>query len=190
MAFMVLIIGVIVLIVAIRGTYGDLAAYLIADIPGYMRWALAIVAICSLGYAPKMQTFSRGLLALVGIVILLTQWNNMAAGLANFRAAVAGETGQGAVAPDTTSGSAIQPIQNTNYQLAQAAVTGTATQVASNAALSGNVNAYGTGATGPSVTPTAPYDPANYAALGSSLLNVATVGSSLVNMASGFGGIA
>jgi len=65
------IIGIVLVIVAIRGTEGDLFTLLTGDAAGWFKWAAAIVAVGALGYIPKLEAPSRVLLALVLIVIVL-----------------------------------------------------------------------------------------------------------------------
>lgn len=64
-------IGIALLVTAIRGTQGDLFTLLKADVPGWGKWAAAIVAVGALGYIPKFEGPARALLALVLIVIVL-----------------------------------------------------------------------------------------------------------------------
>lgn len=71
MPLLLLIIGVLLLVSAIRGTENDLFSLLESDIPAYGKWAGAIVGIGLLGYIPDMKTPSRLLLAIIVFVILV-----------------------------------------------------------------------------------------------------------------------
>jgi hypothetical protein len=86
MPFALLAIGVIIVIVAFHNTFGQLAVELEHDIPGYFVWAIAIVAILGLGYIPALRTPSRWLLALVAVVLLLTNYQQFIAGFESFAA--------------------------------------------------------------------------------------------------------
>ena len=81
MPFLLLLIGALLFIVAYQSTHGDLATYLKQDVPPFMRWAAAIAAIGALGWVPGMRDASRWLLALVLVVIVLTNYKQMLAGL-------------------------------------------------------------------------------------------------------------
>jgi len=66
------IIGIALLVSAIRGTQGDLFALLSQDVLGWLKWAAAIVAVGALGYIPHFEGPSRVLLALVLIVLVIS----------------------------------------------------------------------------------------------------------------------
>lgn len=73
MPFLIIIVGLILIVTAVRGTTGDLASNLSQDISsGFVRWLAAIVVIGAIGYVPALERPSRYLLALVAIVIMLT----------------------------------------------------------------------------------------------------------------------
>lgn len=65
------IIGIALLVSAIRGTQGDLFSLLSQDVLGWAKWAAAIVAVGALGYIPHFEGPSRVLLALVLIVLVV-----------------------------------------------------------------------------------------------------------------------
>jgi hypothetical protein len=81
MPFIFLLIGAVLLVAAIRNTHGDLGTALTNDVPGFFRWALAILVIGGLGFVPGMRPISRWLLALVIVVIVLTNYQRALAGL-------------------------------------------------------------------------------------------------------------
>lgn len=73
MPFLIVIVGLILIVSAIRGTTGDLATDLATDVSGgFLKWLAAVIAIGALGYVPGLKEPSRYLLALVALVILLT----------------------------------------------------------------------------------------------------------------------
>ncbi len=99
MILVVLLIGIILVVVAIRNTQGALFSALAADVPAYIVWAAAIIALGAIGWIPGLKPVSRGLLALVLVVIVL---QNYQAILAGFQA----------VASPPSSGSSASAVQS------------------------------------------------------------------------------
>lgn len=93
MILVALFVGVVLIVAAIRNSQGALFTALGTDVPGYVVWAAALVAVGAVGYAPGLKPVSRGLLALVLIVIIL---NNYSAILAGFQAVAVAGGGAGA----------------------------------------------------------------------------------------------
>lgn len=93
MAFALLAIGAILLVAALRGTQGTLASALTTDIPGYAKWALAIVLIGAIGFIPNMRPISRALLALVLVVIVLHNYRTILSGLTSAGSDIGGSIG-------------------------------------------------------------------------------------------------
>jgi predicted membrane protein len=121
----ILIIGALLLITAFNNSFGTLTTALETDIPGYFVWAVAIAAIMGVGYIPGMRTPSRYLLALVLMVILLTNYTQIFAGFTSFASSGATTTaGTGGTATPTASYSA------TNAPAAAATTTTTAATTA------------------------------------------------------------
>lgn len=74
MAFALLIIGIFLLVSAVKGTQGDLFNLIQVDFQGqgnFVYWFVAILAIGALGYIPKLKPISVGLLTLVIAVLVL-----------------------------------------------------------------------------------------------------------------------
>jgi hypothetical protein len=80
MPFVLVIIGAILIIAAVRNTHGELAAALETDIPGYAKWAAALFGVGAIGWIPGFQGISRMLLALVVVVLVLTNYRQILAG--------------------------------------------------------------------------------------------------------------
>lgn len=145
MPFMFLLIGAVILIAAVRNTQGDLGAAVTADVPGYFKWALAIVAVGGLGFVPGMRPISRALLALVLVVIVLTNYKQFFAGFTNLT-----------TSPPTGGPAVASPAQAyvadpNNPQITQGQITGTSQPA--------NANAFA----GPVVTsPFGAFDPAAF----------------------------
>jgi hypothetical protein len=91
-----LFIGVILVVVAIKGNGGSLFSALGQDVPAFVVWGSAVVALGAIGFVPGLKPISRGLLALLIIVIILRDYQSIIAGL---KGGIAGQT----AAPATTS---------------------------------------------------------------------------------------
>jgi len=76
----VLGIGIILLVAAIRNTYGSLFAALGIDVPHFVTWGAAIVALGAIGFIPGLKPVSRGLLALVIVVLVFQNYTNILKG--------------------------------------------------------------------------------------------------------------
>lgn len=80
MPFILILIGAALLIAAVRNTQGDLANALASDVPPFLKWALALVGVSALGWIPGVKIPDRYLLALVIVVIVLTNYRQILAG--------------------------------------------------------------------------------------------------------------
>lgn len=86
MAFVLILIGLVLVVSAYQGTQSQLGADLKQDIPPFAVWALAIAAVGGLGFIPGMKVISRYLIALVLVVLVLRNYVNITNG---FKTAVA-----------------------------------------------------------------------------------------------------
>jgi hypothetical protein len=98
MPIALILIGGVLIVVAFQNTMGQLAKELMADIPGFFVWIVAIAAILGLGYVPGLKTPSRILLGLVAVVIVLTNYKQIVGGFQKF--AGSGGKQEGSDAPD------------------------------------------------------------------------------------------
>jgi type IV secretory pathway VirB2 component (pilin) len=76
MPFVFLVVGIVFVASGVRGTSQDLLNLLTNDLKGpnnFIYWVLAIAAIGGLGYVADLRSFSRALLALVLIVLILAE---------------------------------------------------------------------------------------------------------------------
>lgn len=96
MPFAILLIGAILIVVAFNNSFSALATELETDVPGYFKWAAAIVAILALGYIPGLKTPSRWLLGLVLVVVLLKNYSTILSGFQTFLTSGGTATGAGA----------------------------------------------------------------------------------------------
>lgn len=80
MILVALFIGAILIVAAIRNSQGALFAALYQDVPGYVIWAAAIFAVGAVGFIPGLKPVSRGLLALVIVVIVMNNYQKILAG--------------------------------------------------------------------------------------------------------------
>lgn len=75
MPIALIVIGLILLIVTVRGTAGEFMALLRSDFSGqgnFLQWFVAIILIGSLGYVKTLRPLSGPFLALLIIVLLLS----------------------------------------------------------------------------------------------------------------------
>ena len=76
MAFALLIIGITLVVAAVRGTHTDLIGLVIGDFTGpgnFLFWIIAIIAVGSIGYVKTLKPISIGLLAVVLLALFLTR---------------------------------------------------------------------------------------------------------------------
>ncbi len=76
MPFVFIIAGVILIVAGVREKSQDLTKLLHDDLIGphnYFYWVLAILAIGALGYVQDLRTFSRALMSLILVVLILTE---------------------------------------------------------------------------------------------------------------------
>jgi len=83
MVLVLLAIGAILIVAAFRNSQGSLFAALYQDIPAFVTWAAAIFAIGAVGFIPGLKPISRGLLALILVVIVLRNYKQILAGFEN-----------------------------------------------------------------------------------------------------------
>lgn len=111
MILVALLIGAILVVASIRGTQGVLFSALATDVPGYVVWAAAIVALGAIGFVPELKPISRGLLILVVIVIVLRNYQQIIAGFQGSikSAETAPSSGEAASGAPVTSGLSSSP---------------------------------------------------------------------------------
>lgn len=72
MPALLLFVGLILIVAAVRNTVGSLAGQLGDDLgAGYLKWAGAIGIVGALGYIDVLRIPSRWLLGLIGVVLFL-----------------------------------------------------------------------------------------------------------------------
>jgi hypothetical protein len=83
MPFVFAIVGIVFLIAGVRSTSGELLALLKGDLLGeqnFVYWIVSILLIGSLGYIDSFRGFSRALLVLLLIVLILAEDKKSGAG--------------------------------------------------------------------------------------------------------------
>lgn len=83
MPVFLLIIALVLIVAAIRNTQGSLFSALMTDVPGFFVWGAAIFALAAIGWVPGLKPVSRGLLALVLMVIVLENYKNVVSSFTN-----------------------------------------------------------------------------------------------------------
>lgn len=83
MPFVFAFIGVVFLIAGVRGTSEDLLTLLKGDVTGdnnFVYWIISIGILGALGYVDSLRPLSRALLALVLVVLVLSEGKKTAGG--------------------------------------------------------------------------------------------------------------
>lgn len=112
MPALILLVGVVLVVAAIRDTHSTLFAALGQDVPAFTVWAAAVVAIAVIGFVPGLRTVSRGLLALVLVVLVLNNYRQIIAGLsgANKALTAGGQTSQGSEQSSGSGGPSLSTL--------------------------------------------------------------------------------
>jgi len=112
MILVVLLIGVVLIVSALRNTQGALFSALATDVPQYITWAAAIIALGVIGWIPGLKPISRGLLALVLLVIILRNYQGIITGVKAVASApqTNGTQGSNASNPLTGSNTVFTPL--------------------------------------------------------------------------------
>lgn len=73
MALAFILVGLAIIVVAIRNTYADLGSALAQDMftGQFWEWIVALLIIAAIGYVPYLRTPSRWLLALLIVVFII-----------------------------------------------------------------------------------------------------------------------
>lgn len=83
MVLFALLIGVVLIVAAIRNSHSTLFTAIATDVPQFVVWGAAIVAVGAVGFIPGMKPVSRGLLALILVVLILQNYKSMIKGFEN-----------------------------------------------------------------------------------------------------------
>ena len=75
-----LIFAMLLIVTGVRGTYRDLFNALGQDLPPFMIWAAAIIGVGAVGFVPGLKPVSRGLLALVIVVLVINNYDKILKG--------------------------------------------------------------------------------------------------------------
>jgi hypothetical protein len=87
MPFALLIVGLILLVSAVRDSQDDLFTLVKGDFSGqgnFVFWVVSLLVIGGLGYIPKLKPISDGFLVLVLLVLFLTKGNPKQPGSGGF----------------------------------------------------------------------------------------------------------
>ena len=148
MPFILVLIGGVLVVAAFRNTQGNLATALEADVPGFFEWFLALAVIGGLGFVPGLKVPSRMLLALVLVVLVVTNYTRIFSGFST----LATSPPQAGTGPASQPSPAAAYVANpANPQITSAEISGTST---------GNINAASQTAT--VTSPLGAFDPAAY----------------------------
>lgn len=154
MPFILILVAGLLIMAAYNNSAGSLMTELETDVPGFVKWFLAISAVGALGWVPGMEKISRMLLGLVLLVLFLSNYQQIFQGFQSVGSA--GTSANTATNPDP----AAAYIANPNApSITQAEISGTA---ATSSAQTVNINAAGQVAT--TASPFGAFDPGNFLA--------------------------
>lgn len=108
MPFALIIVAAVLIVVAFNNTQGGLGSALAQDVPGYLKWAGAIALVGAIGFVPGMRTPSRWLLGLIGLVLVLSNYQKIADGLNQLASA---EGGGSSSQPNTAASAGVTYAQ-------------------------------------------------------------------------------
>lgn len=80
MILVLVLIGAVLIVAALRDTQGDLFAALGQDVPDFGTWAFALIGLGLIGFIPGFKPVSRGLIALVIVVLIINNYETIAKG--------------------------------------------------------------------------------------------------------------
>ena len=83
MPFAFALVGIVLLVSGVRGSSAELVGLVKDDLTGdnnFVYWIVAVGALGALGYIDSLRTFSRALLALVFVVLVLTEGKKAGSG--------------------------------------------------------------------------------------------------------------
>lgn len=83
MPIVALLIGVILVVAAVRNSQDALFSALATDAPKFVVWAAAIFAVGAIGFIPGLRPVSRLLLALVVVVLVVNNYQAIVNGFTN-----------------------------------------------------------------------------------------------------------
>lgn len=81
MPFLLLAIGGVLALVAIRGTHAQLGAALEQDMPRFFIWGAALGLVGAVGFVPGMRRPSMWLLGLVVLVLVVSHYKQLFGGV-------------------------------------------------------------------------------------------------------------
>lgn len=114
MGIVALAIGIILIVSAVRNSQGALFTALETDVPKFVIWAAAILAVGAIGVIPGLKPVSRWLLALVIVVIVVNNYQRLVNGFQNAvanapKSDAPGNTSSGANGTYSATGNATAP---------------------------------------------------------------------------------
>ena len=110
MGLIALFLGIVLIVSAVRNSQGELFSALEQDVPKFVIWAAAILAVGAIGAIPGLKGPSRLLLALIVTVLIVNNYQKLITGFQNAwqkpPAPVTAQTGSGASADSQATGAA------------------------------------------------------------------------------------
>lgn len=83
MSLIALFLAILLIVAAVRNSQGALFTALETDVPKFVIWAAAIIAVGAIGAIPGLKPSSRWLLALVIVVLIVNNYQKLVTGFQN-----------------------------------------------------------------------------------------------------------
>lgn len=109
MAFVLVVVGLLMIVTGARGTYAQFGSQVAGDFTGdhnFLYWIAAIGGVGALGYIDALRTFSRYFMALILVVLILANGGFFAKLTAALKSGPIAPEGSGAPAASLPAGSA------------------------------------------------------------------------------------
>lgn len=143
MPFALILIGLILIIAAARGTLGRLGELLKEDLTGnsnFLYWIVAIGIVGMIGYAKSAEKFSRAFLALILLAMILRNGKGFFSQLMDSLKVINAGTSSGSGSAGNTLDNSQPAKQSSSSQATQSTANNTAVDPLSPALIAGQLN--------------------------------------------------
>lgn len=116
MAFLFTIVGLLMIVTGVKGTYAQFGAQVASDFTGsqpFTYWVAAILGVGAVGYVDALRGVSRLFLALILVSMVLANGGFFAKLTGALKAGPQAPTGSGAPASSGATSSVLQPAGST-----------------------------------------------------------------------------
>lgn len=139
MPIVILIFGAILIVSAYKNTYTTLFSNLKSDVPGFAVWFAAIAVVGGLQYVPGLRVPARWLLALVLLVLFMSNYQRILSGI---KSASSGAGSAAAAQTDPATQYALNATAPTEAQITGTSSSSSSTSTAVSSVTSYDPNSY------------------------------------------------